>query len=90
MNNACNYFSSIKDMYVFALTELGGKPRNDMIGLSESVYCDISIAHEWYSNIMNILTDADVEHKCDEINVNKAICKLTDIYCNIVYYCRGV
>jgi hypothetical protein len=54
-NNNNNFFKSKQAEYLFYLTKLEGKQRNNLLGLEDSHYEDKEIAKKWYREIANLV-----------------------------------
>lgn len=49
------FFKSEESKYLFCLTEVDGKRRNEVIGLTDDLYDDKDKAKKWYKNIVKII-----------------------------------
>ncbi len=47
------FFKSKQDEYLFYLTKLEGKQRNQLLGLTDEHYVDKELAKKWYREISN-------------------------------------
>ena len=65
-----------RQKYIFALTVLGGKIQEEMLGIDIKTYRSESVAREWHDTIMNELVDTD----------SVAITKLQEIYKDVLRY----
>ncbi|MEG1132156.1 MAG: hypothetical protein RSD77_07550 [Romboutsia sp.] len=52
---ADEFFKSEESKYLFCLTQVDGKKRNAVIGLTDDLYDDKSLAKKWYRNIAKII-----------------------------------
>lgn len=48
-------FTSKREEYLFYLTSLEGKQRNTLIGLTNELYTDKTLAKKWYKSIVKII-----------------------------------
>ena len=71
-----SYFSSETDKYIFALTELDGKNRQNILGISSLHYKDKELANRWKKNIATKI-HSDV---CTHPKAKEAWDKMMEIY----------
>jgi len=75
-----SYFSSETDKYIFALTELDGKNRQNILGINALHYKDKELANRWKKNIaIKIHSD-----RCTHPKVKEAWDKMMEIYNEMV------
>lgn len=76
------FFKDEKSMYVFLLTKVEGKKRNNVLGITKCLYYDKQKATEWYNKIMDVFNINGIN---DEVT-KKAIIELNEIYNNMIDY----
>lgn len=70
------YFKSDSSRYIFALVELDGEKRAEMLGITRELYSNNEMAKKWYRDISKKI-HPDV---CGEENAEKAMAKLNQLY----------
>lgn len=48
-------FTSKTSEYIFYLTKLDGKQRNDLLGITDSHYINKTLAKQWYDSILDYI-----------------------------------
>jgi len=71
-----SYFSSETDKYIFALTELDGKNRQNILGINSLHYQDRELANRWKKNIATKI-HSDI---CTHPKAKEAWDKMIEIY----------
>jgi len=71
-----SYFSSEADKYIFALTELDGKNRQNILGINSLHYQDRELANRWKKNIATKI-HSDI---CTHPKAKEAWDKMIEIY----------
>lgn len=74
------FFKSQESKYLFCLTEVDGKRRNEAIGLTDDLYDDKDKAKKWYRNIVKIIRP-DIKH---DDKTKKAFNELNKLYKTIM------
>jgi len=75
-NSTDSYFSSETDKYIFALTELDGKNRQNILGINSLHYQDRELANRWKKNIATQI-HSDI---CTHPKAKEAWDKMMEIY----------
>ena len=74
------FFKNEESKYLFCLTEVDGKKRNESIGLTDDLYDDKDKAKKWYRNIVKIIRP-DIKH---DDKTKKAFNELNKLYKTIM------
>ena len=74
------FFKSQESKYLFCLTEVDGKRRNEVLGLTDDVNDDKDKAKKWYRNIVKIIRP-DIKH---DDKTKKAFNELNKLYKTIM------
>ena len=75
-----DYFSSKVDKYIFALTELDGKNRQKILGITLLHYRDKELANKWKKEVALVLHP----DKCDHPKAKEAWDIMNNIYSEMV------
>ena len=78
--NSNIYFKSKGAEYIFYLLELDGKQRAEKLNITMKCYSYKVAAKEWRDSIAKVIHP----DKCKHINANEAICKLNQLYEDMV------
>ena len=70
------YFISEPEKYIFALTNLDGEKRAELLGISEDMYMYKNKAKQWRDSIASKIHP----DKCSHPDANKAMMKLNELY----------
>lgn len=74
------FFKNQESKYLFCLTEVDGKKRNEVIGLTDELYDNKNKAKKWYRNIAKIIRP-DIKN---DDRTKKAFNELNKLYKNIM------
>lgn len=69
MNNHDLYFKSEATKYMFALTEVEGKIRLNLLGVDYNHYRNENLAKNWYQHIKQIIEDSEYTDLAGAIGV---------------------
>ena len=75
-NPTDSYFSSETDKYIFALTELDGKNRQNILGINSLHYQDRELANRWKKNIATKIHS----DRCTHPKAKEAWDRMMEIY----------
>lgn len=79
-NNESVYFNSKEAEYIFYLLELDGKHRADKLNITMKCYSNKNEAKIWRDSIAKVIHP----DKCKNERANEAICKLNQLYGDMV------
>lgn len=74
------FFKNQKSKYLFCLTEVDGKKRNEAMGLTDDLYDDKDKAKKWYRNIVKMIRP-DIKN---DDKTKKAFNELNKLYKTIM------
>lgn len=62
-----NYFKNEKSMYEFALINMDGKKRSEILGVTRAVFMKKEIAQKWYGNIKSKIEDKEAINELEQM-----------------------
>ena len=75
-----DFFYSITDKYIFALTQLDGENRQKILGINSMHYKNREIANQWKKDIAKYIHP----DKCNHLQSKKAWNKMMELYNEMV------